>query len=159
MQPAVNEIDAGHAGVKNCAPDIVETLLGQSPQLFCMIEAGALDNVVDVLKIAGQHKSQVPARSRPSHVGRFQYRNRPAPLGYLACNGEARKPRPYHANVDVEIEIEARTVRPCNTRRLIPAGFHDFVSSIGSTMRICRSTRRRGGPMLDWVVPLSTSIA
>jgi hypothetical protein len=26
-------------------------------------------------------------------------------------------------------------------------------------MRICRSTRRRGGPMLDWVVPLSTSIA
>ena len=124
-----------------------------------MIEAGALDDVVDVLKIAGQHKSQVTARSRPGHVGRFQYRNRPAPLGDLACNGEARKPGPDHANVDVEIEIEARTVRPCNARRLIPAGFHDFISSIGSTMRICRSTRRGGGHMLDWAVPLSTSIA
>ncbi len=124
-----------------------------------MIEAGAFDNVVDVLKIAGQHKSQVTSRSRPGHVGRLQYCNRPAALSYLARNGEAREPRPDHANVDVEIESEARTVRPCNARCLIPAGFHDFVSSTGSAMRICRSTRRGGGHMLDWAVPLSTPIA
>src|SRR5262245_16682858 len=124
MEPAVDEVDARHARIKNCAPDVFETLLGKGPELLCMIEAGALDDVVDVLKIARQHKSQVTARSRPGHVSAFQYRDRPSPLGYLACDGETRKPGPDHANIDVEIEIEPWTVRPRNACRLVPAGFH-----------------------------------
>src|SRR5262249_5855557 len=107
--------------------DILETLFGKGPELLGMVEAGPFDDVVDVLEIAGQHKSEVAARSRPGHVSRFQYRDRPAPLGYLACNGEARKSGPDYTNVDVDIEIEPRTVRPCNACRLIPAGFHDYI--------------------------------
>src|SRR5262245_48625684 len=141
MQPAVDEVDAGHARVKNCAPDILETLLGKGPELLRMVEARALDDVVDVLKIARQYKSQIAARCRPGHVSRFDDRDRPPPLGYLARDGEARKPSPDHANIDVEVEIEPWTVRPCNARRLIPAGFHDYIFPLA---RRCDFAAARG---------------
>ncbi len=89
-----------------------------------MVEADTLDDVVDIFGKARQHKSQIAARRRPGDVARFEDRNRPAPLGNLARDREAGEPRADHADINVEIEVQPRTVGTGNRSRLVPARFH-----------------------------------
>jgi hypothetical protein len=111
MQPPVDQIDARHSRVENCTPHVVEALLGQRPQLFGMIKTDAFDDAVDIFGISRKHETHVPARRRPRHLPSVQNDNRPASLGDLSGNGEARKAGANHADIDVEVEVESRPLR------------------------------------------------
>ena len=121
MQPAIDQIDAGHLRVENGAPDILEPLLRQCPELFGVIESDTLNDVIDIFGKSRKHKAHIAARRRPGHVTCFKHRDGPPTLGDLARDGESGEPRSDHTDIDIEIEVQARTVRASNPCSLVPA--------------------------------------
>src|SRR5450631_2700302 len=105
----------------NHAPHVIEALFRQSPELLGVIEPDALDHAVDILLKARQHEAGIAPGCGPRHLVGLQYRHRPAAPRHLARHGQARQPGADHADVDIEIEIQARSLRACNPGRLIPA--------------------------------------
>src|SRR5262249_39895873 len=75
MQPAIDELDAGHLSVQDCAADISKSLFGERPELLGMVEPDALDDAIDVLGKTWKHEAQIAARCRPGHLTRLQHRD------------------------------------------------------------------------------------
>src|SRR5262245_7543050 len=129
MQPPIDEINAGHPRVEDRAPDILETLFGQVPKLFGVIETDAFDNVAHIFRKSRKHKTQAASRGCPRDRRRLEHSDRPAPLSDLTGDGETGEPGADHAHIDVEIDAQARTVRTRNAVRFVPSRFHVFASA------------------------------
>src|SRR4029453_19319926 len=110
MQPPIDEVNAGHPGAEDRAPDILETLFGQAPKLFGVIETDAFDDVAHIFRKSRKHKTQAASRGCPGERGRLEHSDRPAPLSNLAGDGETGEPRADYAHIDVEIDAQPRTV-------------------------------------------------
>src|SRR5262245_36552996 len=87
MQPPIDQVNAGHPRVQYRAPDILESLFGQAPKLFGVIETDAFDDVTDVFGKSRKHKPQTAARGCPRDRGRLEHSDRPAPLSNFTGDG------------------------------------------------------------------------
>src|SRR5262245_2647949 len=126
MQPPIDEVNAGHPRVQYRAPDILESLFRQTPKLLGVIETDPFDNVTDIFRKSRKNKTQTAARGCPRDRGRFEHSDRPAALSNFAGDGETGEPRADHAHIDVEIDVQARTVWTGNAVLFVPSGFHVF---------------------------------
>src|SRR5215468_7680677 len=61
MQPPIDQLDARHPGIQNCAPDVVPSLFREPPKLLGMIETNASDDAINVFRKSRKHKAQIAA--------------------------------------------------------------------------------------------------
>src|SRR5262245_34192625 len=133
MQPAIDQVNAGHPRVQYRAPDILEPLFGQAPKLFGVIETDAFDDVAHIFRKSRKYKTQAASRGCPRDRGRLEHSDRPAPLSNFTGDGETGEPRPDYAHIDIEVDGQSRAVRTRNAVRFVPSRFHVFASAPNST--------------------------
>ena len=65
VEPAVDRLDARHAGVADQIADVFDAVFGQRPQLLGMLEPAAVEHALHVLRKARHHKPDIAARRIP----------------------------------------------------------------------------------------------
>ena len=117
-EPALARLRMRHIG--RGTAHVLDTLLGQRPQLLRARQPNPVDDRVDPLGKSRRDESAVAPRRTGGDALRFQHRDRPAAPRQLARSREARKPGADHAGIDVEIVVERPPLRRRDHGRRIP---------------------------------------
>ena len=111
FQRAFAQRDARHQLFGRGGADIVGALLRQRPELAGVFQPDALDQVADRKAETRHHRAELMAGGIPADMAAFQHRDAGAKPRGLQRHRQPGKPRPDHADIDIEVERQPRAKR------------------------------------------------
>ena len=125
LQRALAQRNPRHLRFGRVGPDIFRALLRQRPEFAGVFEADARDQLAEGKSVARHDRAELMAGRVPADMAALEHRDAGAEPRRLQRHREAGKPRPDHADIDIQIERQPRA-----RRRL---------GGIGSVGRACES--------------------
>ena len=107
FQRAFGQCNARHRLLGREAANVIGALLRQRPELAGILEADALDQLTDRQAVARHDRAELVAGRVPADVAAFEHGNAGAETRGLQRHGQAGKPGPDHADIDIEVERQA----------------------------------------------------
>ena len=108
LQRALGQRNARHRLFGGGSANVIGALLRHRPQLACVLEADALDQVADRKAVARHDRAELMAGRVPADMPAFEHGHAGAEARGLQRYREAGKSGPHHANVNIQVERQTR---------------------------------------------------